>query len=393
MQRQRLILVINSGSTSLKYKLFEIAKMNREKSYKKTQSGVAKNVVNLQEIKKGYVENIGQKGSVKNHYEALKLALKHLAESYKLSYVIACGHRVVHGGEEFIKSTLITRKNIKKLEKYNSLAPLHNPANLMGIKAALKLLPGIPNIACFDTAFYQTLKKKVFLYPIPKRYYKKYKIRRFGFHGISHQYVVEKAINQVKSQKSKVKSFNFKINKLKIISCHLGGGCSISASIGGKAVDTSMGFTPLEGLMMMTRCGDIDPSIPLFLQKKEKISIEKVDKILNFESGIYGICDEKNWLKVIKQMKKGDKLARLAFDMFCYRIKKYIGAYYAILKGLDILIFTGAIGAGKPITRQKICQGLPFLKEVKILAIPTNEELMIAKEVLEKLKLKTKKVK
>lgn len=358
MKDKKLILVINSGSTSLKYKLFEIA----------NKGGY------LSEIKKGYIENIGQ-GSIKNHYQALKLALEQLPLS-KLRIIRACGHRVVHGGEEFIRPTLITQKNIKKLEKYNHLAPLHNPANLMGIKASLKLLPGIPNIACFDTAFYQTIKDKVFLYPIPKKYYQKYKIRRFGFHGISHQYVIEKAIKE-----------NFKKQKLKIISCHLGGGCSITASIGGKAIDTSMGFTPLEGVMMMTRCGDIDPSIPLILQKNEKISVEKVDKILNFESGIYGICGERNWLKVIERMKKGDRQAKLAFDMFCYRIKKYIGAYYAILKGLDILVFTGAIGAGKAITRQKICQGLPFLKNVKILAIPTNEELMIAREVIKKLKI------
>lgn len=383
---QRLILVINSGSTSLKYKLFEIVANKCE--LKANKRG------HLREIKKGYIENIGQRGSAKNHYEALKLALKQLAtnrklqaESGKRKAILAIGHRVVHGGEEFIRPTLITRKNIKRLEKYNGLAPLHNPANLMGIKAALNLLTGIPNIAYFDTAFYQTIKDKTFLYAIPKKYYKKYKIRRFGFHGISHQYVVEKAIQ--KNPKSKIKNQNHKskIKKLKIISCHLGGGCSVTASVDGKAVDTSMGFTPLEGLMMMTRSGDIDPSIPLFLQKKEKISVKKVDKILNFESGIYGICGEKNWLKVIERMEKGDKLARLAFDMFCYRIKKYIGAYYAILGGLDILIFTGAIGAGKSITRRTICQGLPFLRNVKILAIPTDEELMIAGEVLRKLKI------
>jgi acetate kinase len=369
---KKLILIINSGSTSLKYKLFEIAKNN----------------ANLCEIKKGYIENIGQKGSAKNHYEALKLALKQLstnkklqATSYKLQAISAVGHRVVHGGEEFIRPTLITWKNIKKLEKYNSLAPLHNPVNLMGIKAALNLIPNIPNIACFDTAFYQTIKDKAFFYPIPKKYYKKYRIRRFGFHGISHQYAVEKA------QSSKLNPpAGGQNSESKMISCHLGGGCSITASIEGKAIDTSMGFTPLEGLIMMTRSGDIDPSIPLFLQKKEKISAEKVDKILNFESGIYGICGEKSWLKVIKRIKRGDKSARLAFDMFCYRIKKYIGAYYAVLGGLDVLIFTGAIGVGEAITRQKICQGLPFLRNVKILAIPTNEELMIAGEVVKKLK-------
>jgi acetate kinase len=340
------ILVINSGSTSLKYKLFNINGLKEEKS--------------------GYIQNIGQ-GKIKDHKQALEFTLKEIGN---LDRIKAVGHRVVHGGEEFIKTTKINLEEIKKLEKYSDLAPLHNPANLMGIRAALNLLPGISNYACFDTAFYRDLKEEVFRYAIPERF----KVRKYGFHGLSHGYVVE-------SQKSKIKSQNDKL-KCKIISCHLGGGCSITASIGGKAVDTSMGFTPMEGLMMISRSGDIDPGVITYLQRKENLSVENIDKILNFESGVYGVCGEKDWLTVLKKIKQGNKKVKLAFKMFCLRAQKYIGAYYAELSGLDILIFTGSIGSGDVMTRKAICKGLPFLKGVKVVAVKTDEEKMIAGEVL-----------
>ncbi len=353
------ILVINSGSTSLKYKLFNIDDLKEEKS--------------------GYIQNIGEK--IKDHKEALELALKEINSLERIKVV---GHRVVHGGEKFIETTKITIDNLKELERYNELAPLHNPANLMGIKAALNLLPNTSNYASFDTAFYKDLEEKVYKYAIPDKYCQNNKIRRYGFHGLSHQYVVEsqKLKIQVSSagRRGGDKSQNNK-SKCKIISCHLGGGCSITASIGGKAIDTSMGFTPMEGLMMISRSGDIDPGVITYLQKKEGLNVDEINKILNFESGVYGVCGEKDWLTVLKKMKQGNKECKLAFDMFCLRVKKYIGAYYAELGGLDALIFTGSIGSGDKKTRETICEKLPFLERVKIEAIETNEELQIAKEI------------
>lgn len=346
------ILVINSGSTSLKYKLFDIK--------------------NFRELKSGYIQNIGT-SKVKNHEQALKTALGEIGE---LKNIMAVGHRVVHGGEEFVQPTLITKTVLKRLAKYNKLAPLHNPANLMGIKACLKLLPKVPDIAVFDTAFHQTIPKKAYLYALPLKYYKKYDIRRFGFHGISHRYVAEEAAKKLKKP----------LNKLKIITCHLGGGCSITAINKGKSVDTSMGFTPAEGLVMMTRSGDIDPAIILFLQEKEKLTPKQVDHLINFESGMLGLCGEENMLKVLNKIKRGNKLARLAFDIFIYRLQKYIGAYYAALGGLDALVFTGAVGSGKATTRNAVCRGLKhILKKTKVMAIKTNEELMIAKETARKI--------
>lgn len=349
------ILVINSGSTSLKYKLFNSEDLGEEKS--------------------GYIQNIGQ-GEVKDHKEALELALKEIGDLDRIKVV---GHRVVHGGEEFVETTKINSEELKKLEKYNDLAPLHNPANLMGIEAALNLLPDVPNYACFDTAFYKDLPEKVYKYAIPEKYYKEHGIRRYGFHGLSHQYVVEQY-----SETTPNPSLPRRGNKTKIISCHLGGGCSITASIGSKAIDTSMGFTPMEGLIMMSRSGDIDPGVITYLQRKENLGAEEINKILNFESGVYGICGEKDWLKVLSRVEEGDKSAKLAFDMFCLRVQKYIGAYCAELGGLDVLIFTGSIGSGDSKTREVICEGLPFFEDVKIKAVKTNEELMIAKEILEK---------
>lgn len=364
-----MILIINSGSTSLKYKLFEVDRPFGRLAKVAREAG------------SGYIERIGQKGGVKDHLQALELALKQISKHHKLKVISCIGHRVVHGGLDFAKATKITPEILKKLEKYNKLAPLHNPPNLMGIRAAQKLLPGVLNFACFDTAFHQTMPEHVFRYALPERYYKKYQIRRFGFHGLSHQYVATFTAQKMKKS----------LSELKIISCHLGGGASVCAVKNGKSVETSMGFTPAEGLIMATRSGDIDPTIPLFLQKKEKLTIKEMDKILNFESGVFAVCGEKDWRKVLSRMRKGDGLAKLAFDMVCHRVKKYIGAYFAILGGLDALVFTGAVGAGDPLTRRKICQGLSFLKDVKIFAVKTNEELMMAKEILKKLKKYIKK--
>jgi acetate kinase len=244
----------------------------------------------------------------------------------------------------------------------------------MCIRACLKLLPEVSNVAVFDTAFHQTIPSKAHLYALPEKYYKKHGIRRYGFHGISHQYVAEEAARRLRKS----------LSGLKIITCHLGGGCSICAVDRGKSVDTSMGFTPAEGLVMMTRSGDLDPSIPLFLQKQERLSPQRVDEIINFESGIYGLCGCKDWLTLLKKVRMGNRKAKLAFDIFVYRLKKYIGAYYAVLGELNALVFTGAIGSSDAMTRRKVCARLPFLKGISVLAIKTNEGLLIARETVKR---------
>jgi len=344
------ILVLNSGSTSLKYKVFD------EK---------------LRVLKGGRTENIGLE-KIKNHEQALKLVLKEI----KSDKIEAVGHRVVHGGGDFLEPVVVTTRVLKRLEKYSLLAPLHNPANILGIKASMKLLPRIPNMACFDTSFFKNLPKKAKIYALPFKFYKKYDIRRFGFHGLSHQYAAEVATKKLKKP----------LSKLKLITCHLGGGSSIAAVRNGRPIDTSMGFTPMEGLVMMTRSGDIDPGIIIELVKSSKFKVKSynnVDYLLNYESGMKGLSGVSEDMKeILKAAKKGNKRAKLALEIYCYRIKKYIGAYFAILGGLDALIFTGAIGYGSRIIRNMVTKDLSVLKRVKILSIESNEELMIAREVL-----------
>jgi acetate kinase len=381
------ILVINSGSATLKFKIF--------------------NTESLCETIWGIVERINLKGSflvienktgkskfnyskgIKNHAEALKIVLSKLADSnIKLSAIKAIGHRVVHGGEEFTRPTLITKNVLKKLEKYNQLAPLHNPVNIMGIKACLKALPGIKNIAVFDTAYYRTIPDYAFIYPLPLKFYTKHKIRRYGFHGISHQYVAGEAAKKLKRP----------LNKLKIISCHLGSGASVTATKFGKAIDTSMGFTPLEGLMMSTRTGDLDPAIPLYLIKTLKFNPEKVDEILNKKSGFLGLTGTMDMREVLAlagykvagfrqdtRHKRQETRARLALNIFVYRVQKYIGAYAAAMGGVNVLVFTGGIGERSEIVRKLILKDLKFLGKFKTLVIPANEELMIAREISRKL--------
>lgn len=346
---QKHILVINSGSTSLKYKLFSEA--------------------DLKLIRSGYIEHIGE-NEVKDHEQALGIVLEGIKE-YK-DDIVKIGHRVVHGGTKFIEPIEINESVLKDLENISKLAPLHNPANLMGIKAAMKLLPNVLNVAVFDTAFHQSIPERAWRYGISDKYVKKYGIRRYGFHGISHEYVLTQINTNVNTNKKK---------DLKIISCHLGGGCSVCAIENGKSIDTSMGFTPLEGLMMMSRCGDIDPAVVTYLQKKENLTADQIEEILNFESGVFALCNETNWLNVLERVKNNDKIAKMVFDIFVYRIKKYIGSYYAILGGLDVLIFTGSIGSGDPLTREAVCNDLPFLNDVDVMAIKTDEELMIADKI------------
>ncbi len=338
-----MILVLDCGSQSIKWKLFK----------KK----------DLKLIKKGKREVFNPK----DYQNFLTKELNKL-DNYKKDIRII-GHRVVHGGEKFKKPIKINKKILKELEKFNKLAPLHNPFNVLGIKIAKKIFPRVPKIAVFDTEFYSNLPKKAYIYPLPENIRRKYRFQRFGFHGISHEYVAKTAAKKIKKP----------FEKLKIITCHLGGGASITAIKNGKAIDTSMGFTPMEGLVMMTRCGDIDSGIVLELVKN--FSVKETDRLLNIESGIKGISGEGEMLEVLKKAKTGDKKAKLALEIFIYKIQKYIGAYFAILEGCDLLIFTGAIGSGSAKIRNSICKNLTILENTKILTIKTDEELAIAKKI------------
>jgi len=340
MIKQNLILTINAGSSTLKFKLFD----NK-----------------LKTIISGIVEQIGEK-ALQEVFALLK------QKKIDLNQIKKVGHRYVHGGEEFYKPTLINKNNVKKLEKLNDLAPLHNPHNLAGIKACLKFLPKAKNYACFDTAFFHYLPDKSKYYALPKNIAQKYQIRRYGFHGLSHQYVLENS----------VKKLNKNINQANLITCHLGSGCSISAISKGKPIDTSMGFTPLEGLIMATRSGDIDPSIIFYLQK-QGYKIKEIEKILNFKSGFYGISGFKDMRNILSASKQ-KKAAKLALEMFVYRIKKYIGAYAAVLGKVDAIVFTAGIGERSAQVRQLIMKNLPI--KTKVLVVPTNEELMMARLVM-----------
>ncbi|MEA2098364.1 MAG: acetate/propionate family kinase [Patescibacteria group bacterium] len=353
------ILILNSGSTSLKYKLFN---------------------VELKKIKEDFIEDIG-KGKIESHTQALKSVLKKIGNTENIKYV---GHRVVHGGSKFYNPVIISKKEFDEIKKINRLAPLHNPANLEGIKASMSLIKNAKNIAVFDTAFYKDLPEYAYLYAIPKEFYKKYGIRRYGFHGTSHKYVMLEA----------AKKLGKSADRLNFITCHLGGGASITAIKKGKAIDTSMGFTPMEGLSMETRCGDIDSGIILELLRNNKIKlnnnkknrIDAVDYLLNRQSGLSGLAGEKanNIYEISHRAELGDKEMMDILKLYSYRIKKYIGAYRAILSRVDAIVFTGTVGYRSKIIRKMI---MSDFKDIKRLVIETNEELMIAKEVVKLFKI------
>jgi acetate kinase len=284
--------------------------------------------------------------------------------------VDAVGHRVVHGGDKYKESVLIDGEVIDTIKTLSELAPLHNPPNLLTITESGNLLRDIPHVAVFDTAFYQTMPEHAYLYAIPYGLCEKYKIRRYGFHGTSHRYVSLKAAEILKKD----------IKELKIITCHLGNGCSITAVKYGEAVDTSMGFTPLEGLVMGTRSGDVDPTIIPYIMRKENKDVNAVINLLNKESGLLGISGISNDMReIIKEGKLDNKRAKLALEMFKYRIKKYIGAYAGIMNGIDAVVFTGGIGENQPDMMKEICKSA-IVKDAEVLIIPTNEELMIARD-------------
>jgi len=341
------ILVINSGSTSIKYKLIADDET---------------------EIKQGCIEN------VKDHFTALKSVLRQIGDLRDLA---AVGHRIAHGGHKFSKPLLINQDNFSELEQFNNLAPLHNPYNLAGVKAVMEYLPQIKQVAVFDTAFYANLPKISRLYALSREISEKYKIYRYGFHGTSHKYVMQESAKLLKTE----------INKINLISCHLGGGWSITAIKNGQPIDTSMGLTPLEGLVMMTRAGDIDPGIifKLLEEMPEEINqgkLARVYDLLNKQSGIKGLADVDNFQELLKMVSLGNEEANFAFDLSINRLVKYIGAYWTELEGkTQAIIFTGAIGAGNPMTRNQVMKKIKCLGNLPMLAIKTNEELMIAREV------------
>jgi len=372
------ILVINSGSATLKFKIFD----NR---LNLLLSGIAEKIGRPGSFIEIDGKKIALNKSLKNHGEALNLVFSKLAGPLKTIGLI--GHRVVHGGEQFNQPALIDDKVLARLEKYRPLAPLHNPINLACVKACQKALPGIKNAAVFDTAFYKTIPDYVYLYAIPYKYYKDLGVRRYGFHGISHQFVAQEAARILKKP----------LNKLKLITCHLGSGCSITATKFGQAVETSMGFTPLEGLTMGTRSGDLDPAVAFYLMRRLKLNIDEMEAILNKKSGLLGIFGYSNDLRDIivasgykisgyqppkKFSAREIKLAKLALKMFIYDIVRYIGAYAMILGGVDYIVFTAGTGERNADIRNLVMKDVrKFIKNAKSLVVPTNEELMIARLV------------
>ena len=392
------VLVINCGSSSLKFQL-----INAE-----TENVLAK----------GLCERIGIDGrltyqpaggeteksdlAMPTHTEAIQFVINALTNEKtgvvkSLDEIGAVGHRLVHGGEKFASSVVITDEVKKAVEECNDLAPLHNPANLIGVAACEKLMPGTPMVAVFDTAFHQTMPEKAYMYGLPYEYYEKYKVRRYGFHGTSHSFVSKRAAEVMGKSYDEVKT----------IVCHLGNGSSVSAVLNGKCVDTSMGLTPLEGLVMGTRSGDIDPAIMEFIAKKENLDIEGVMEVLNKKSGVFGISGglSSDFRDLTDAMNAGDKKAKIAMDVFSYRVAKYIGSYAAAMNGVDDIVFTAGIGENDDYVREEVCKYLGYLgvdfdsevnkglrgkeaeltkegSKVKVFVIPTNEELAIARETL-----------
>ncbi len=368
------ILIINCGSSSVKYQLFCMEK--------------------AESLLHGIAEKIGTSDSCITHHKADKVFKTrenlpdYLTAIEKISLLIthpkwgrvldkgqiyAIGHRVVHGAEEFKSSVIIDKYVLEKIKCYSELAPLHNPPAYNGITAAMKIFPSIPQVAVFDTAFHQTMPEKAFMYGLPYDWYRKYCIRRYGFHGTSHCYVAGAA----------AKMLNRPLKKLKLITCHLGNGCSITAVMHGKSIDTSMGFTPLEGLVMGTRCGDIDPALICYIMEKEKISVEEVADILNRKSGLFGLSGVSNDMRdLLRLARKTNARAKLAIDVFIYRVKKYIGAYIAAMNGVDAVILTAGIGENVGLIKRRISRELSNVlgKDVPVLAIHTDEERLISFE-------------
>ena len=397
------VLVINSGSSSIKYQLFDMTARTVLASGVLEQIGEAESRLSHQtRNNQGKLDEIVKTSAVADHQKGFQLIATALSESGAVqdaNALFGIGHRVVHGGEEFKQPTRIDKKVIDTIRRLIPLAPLHNPANLLGIEVAMQSAPEVPHIAVFDTAFHQSIPAHAFRYAIPQDLYEAHHVRRYGFHGTSHNYVAKQAANLMDRT----------LKSLNLITIHLGNGASMAAVKGSRSLDTSMGMTPLEGLIMGTRSGDIDPAIIFYLGRQTGLGRDEVEFLLNKESGLKGICGVNDMREIEKLAEAGNARARLAIEMFCYRIKKYIGAYYAVLGQLDALVFTAGIGENSPLIRARSCQGLSHLgidvdpkkndrrseeafeiqsrsSQIKILVVPTNEELEIAEQTVACLK-------
>ena len=390
------VLVINCGSSSLKYQLID------SESEAVLAKGLCERIGidgRLVYQKTGLDKEITE-AAMPTHKQAIQMVLEALVNPKtgalgSLSEIDAVGHRVVHGGEKFAASTLLTPEVLQTIEECNDLAPLHNPANLIGIAACKELMPNVPMVGVFDTAFHQTMPKKAYLYGLPYEYYGKYKVRRYGFHGTSHSFV----------SKRTAEFLGMDLKNSKIIVAHLGNGASVSAVLNGECVDTSMGLTPLEGLVMGTRCGDIDPAIMEFIAKKENLDIDGVMDVLNKKSGVQGLsCLSSDFRDLEAAYEEGNEMAINALEVFSYRVAKYIGAYAAAMNGVDAIAFTAGIGENTQIVRKQVLDYLGYLgvgvddaantvrgedkvistpdSKVKVCVIPTNEELAIARETV-----------
>lgn len=388
------VLVINAGSSSLKYQLIDMDSMNVMAKGLCERIGIDGSNLQHKNLVKGISEKVESK--MESHADAIRMVLDALTDSEygvisSMSEIGAVGHRVVHGSEYFADSCVIDGKVMEALKRCIPVAPLHNPPNITGIEACEKIMPGVPQVAVFDTAFHQTMPAKAFMYALPYEYYEKYKIRKFGFHGTSHKYVSGEA----------AKMLNKPIEDLKIITCHLGNGSSVTAVDGGKCVDTSMGFTPLDGVVMGTRTGSMDPAVVTFLMENEKMSAKEVDNLMNKKSGVFGVSGiSSDFRDLSAAADEGNERAKLALDMFIYSVTKLIGAYAAAMGGVDAVVFTAGIGENDAAIREKVVKNLGFMgikidheknkirgkkadvtgegATVKTLVIPTNEELMIA---------------
>ena len=395
-----IILVLNCGSSSLKYQLLD---MKSDEVYDLIAKGLVERIgmetgcLNHQATGK---EKLVREMPIEDHTVAIRAVMDALLDKEygvlaTLEDIEAVGHRVVHGAEEFVCSQLITDKVIAQLEKCSVFAPLHNPANILGIKAVSAVLPTVPQVGVFDTAFHQTMPAYAYMYALPYEYYEKYGIRRYGFHGTSHRYVSAKG----------AKFAGLDPQNSKVITCHLGNGSSITAVLNGKSIDTTMGFTPLEGLIMGTRCGNIDPEIVTYLQEKEGLSASEMSKVLNKKSGLLGLsCVSSDGRDLSAAANDGNEKAKLALKKLTYDITKFIGAYAAAMNGVDLIVFTGGIGENNVRLRRRVCENLTYLgvkfdydanviagedvmltlpdSKVKIAAITTNEELMIARDTM-----------
>lgn len=390
------ILVINAGSSSLKYQLYDMKDESVLAAGRVERIGMDSSIL-IHEPH--HTDEITEVSEILDHTIAIRKVLDKLTDAKvgvvkTINEIEAVGHRVVHGGESFSNSVLVDSEVKTEIRRLFDLAPLHNPAHMMGIKAVETNLPDVPQAVVFDTAFHQTMPQKAYMYAIPKVLYKKHKVRRYGFHGTSHNYVSQRAAEVVGRP----------VEDLKIITCHIGNGGSLTAVEGGKSIDTSMGMTPLEGLMMGTRSGDLDPAIVPFTMMKEDLTVNEVNSMLNKHSGLLAISGLSSDMREITDaMAEGEPNATLAFDMYVYRLRKYIGAYAAAMDGVDVIVFTAGVGENSIVIREATCEKLTFLgveidpelnkirskeprlistpnSKVQVLVVPTNEELMIARD-------------